>query len=81
MQQNAILEPILAKAAKQLGLDQVEIHRVNAPAGQASFGPADEKGQRSHVTSAFVREALDAGAARFDWAARKARSSPAAPSA
>jgi CO/xanthine dehydrogenase Mo-binding subunit len=74
MQQNAIMEPILAKAAKALKIDQVEIHRVNAPAGKAEFGAADEKGQRSHVTSAFVREALDRGAAAFDWTTRKARS-------
>jgi len=74
MQQNAIMEPILAKAARALKIDQVEIHRVNAPSGKASFGPADDKGQRSHVTSAFVREALDQGAASFDWATRKARS-------
>ena len=74
MQQNAIMEPILAKAARQLQIDQVDIHRINAPSGQAPFGAADEKGQRSHVTSAFVREALDKGATAFDWATRKARS-------
>ncbi len=74
MQANAIMEPILAKAAKSLGIDQVEMHRVNAPSGKAEFGGADEKGQRSHVTSAFVREALDKGAVSFDWATRKARS-------
>ena len=74
MQQNAIMEPILAQAARALRIDQVEIHRVNAPSGRAPFGPPDDKGQRSYVTSAFVREALDKGAASFDWAARKARS-------
>jgi CO/xanthine dehydrogenase Mo-binding subunit len=74
MQANAIMEPILAKAAKQLGVDQVEMHRLNAPVGKAEFGGADEKGGRSHVTSAFVREALAKGAASFDWATKKARS-------
>jgi xanthine dehydrogenase molybdenum-binding subunit len=74
MQQNAIMEPLLAKAARALKIDQVEIHRVNAPAGKAHFGGADEKGQRSYVTSAFVREALDKGTITFDWATRKARS-------
>jgi len=74
MQQNAIMEPILAKAAHTLKIDQVDIHRVNAPSGKAPFGPADDKGQRSYVTSAFVREALDRGAAAFDWATRRARS-------
>ena len=35
MQQNAIMEPILAKAARQLGVDQVALHRINAPSGKA----------------------------------------------
>jgi CO/xanthine dehydrogenase Mo-binding subunit len=74
MQSNAIMEPILAKAAKALKIDQVDIHRVNAPAGKAELGAPDDKGVRTHVTSAFVREALDRGAAAFDWTARKARS-------
>ena len=51
-----------------------DIHRINAPAGKAEFGPPTRRDERSHVTSAFVREALDKGAAAFDWAARKARS-------
>ena len=74
MQANAIMEPMLAKAAQSLGIDPVEMHRVNAPSGKAQFGGADAKGQRSHVTSAFVREALDKGAVSFDWDERKARS-------
>jgi CO/xanthine dehydrogenase Mo-binding subunit len=74
MQQNAIMEPIIAKAARELKIDQLDIHRINAPSGKAEFGAPDDKGVRTHVTSAFVREALDRGAAAFDWTARKARS-------
>ena len=74
MQANAIMEPILSKAARALTIDQVEIHRVNAPSGRAMFGAANDKGKRSTVTSAFVREALDRGAAAFNWTERKARS-------
>jgi xanthine dehydrogenase molybdenum-binding subunit len=74
MQQNAIMEPILSRAARQLGVDQVDMRRVNAPAGKARFGAASDKGERSYVTSAFVREALDQGAAAFKWAERRARS-------
>ena len=37
MQQNAIMEPVLAKAARRLGIDSVALHRVNAPAGKALF--------------------------------------------
>ena len=67
MQQNAIMEPILANAARQLGLDSVAMHRINAPEGRANFGPPGKDGARSHVTSAFVREALDRGAELFKW--------------
>src|SRR6266850_4842283 len=73
MQGNGIVEPVLTKAAKQLGLDQVEIHKINAPEGKASFGPAGPNGKRPYVTSAFVKEALDRGAERFRWAERKAQ--------
>ncbi len=74
MQQNAIMEPILAKAARQLGIDSVALHRINAPAGRAHLGPARADGTRGYVTSAFVTEALDRGAALFNWDERKTRS-------
>lgn len=74
MQQNAIMEPILAKAARALGVDSVALHRLNAPAGKAPLGPADADGKRSYVTSAFVREAIDRGAELFGWDERKTRS-------
>lgn len=74
MQQNAIMEPILAKAARRLKIDPVELHRINAPAGKARFGPADKDGKRLYTTSAFVREAIDSGVELFRWEERKARS-------
>jgi CO/xanthine dehydrogenase Mo-binding subunit len=75
MQAIALMEPIIAKAARQLGLDQVAIRRINAPAGKAEYGPpSGPKATRAHVTSAFVKEALDKGAAMFGWDERKARS-------
>jgi xanthine dehydrogenase molybdenum-binding subunit len=70
----AIIEPILSKAARQLGIDAIDIHRVNAPAGKAPMGPANPKGVRGYATSAFVKEALDKGAEMFQWSERKARS-------
>jgi CO/xanthine dehydrogenase Mo-binding subunit len=73
MQANGIIEPVLTKAAKQLGIDQVQIHRINAPRGKAPYGPAGP-GPRRHATSAFVTEALDRGADLFKWNERKARS-------
>jgi len=68
-----LMEPVLAKAARKLGVDQVAIRRINAPEGKADFGPA-VGGQRPHCTSAFVKEALDRGAQEFKWEERKARS-------
>ena len=38
MQGIAIIEPILAKAARKLGVDQVAIRRINCPEGKASSG-------------------------------------------
>ncbi len=73
MQADGIIEQVVRKAGRQLGIDQVEIRRVNAPAGKAEFGPVGRNGQRNHVTSAFVREALDRGAALFKWNERKTR--------
>src|SRR5262245_55184067 len=74
MQGIAIMEPILAEASRKLGVDQVAIHKVNAPAGKAKFGAPNARGQRQYVTSAFVNEALDKGAEIFNWQEKIARS-------
>jgi CO/xanthine dehydrogenase Mo-binding subunit len=74
MQGIAIMEPILVEAARKLGVDEVEIHKINAPEGKAKFGAANARGQRQYVTSAFVKQALDRGAELFNWEERKARS-------
>jgi xanthine dehydrogenase molybdenum-binding subunit len=63
---SAMMEPILSKAARKLGVDQLLIRRVNCPEGKAEFGPM-EKGNRRHATSCFLREALDRGAEQFRW--------------
>ena len=34
-----LMEPVISKAARKLGIDQVAIRRINAPAGKALFGP------------------------------------------
>ena len=69
----AVMEPVLAMAADRLGLDQVAIHRINAPEGKAPIGGPLPQGGRAHVTSAFVREALDKGRELFRWEERRAR--------
>jgi CO/xanthine dehydrogenase Mo-binding subunit len=70
MQGIAIMEPILAKAARKLGVDQVALRRINAPEGKAPFGPL-VAGKQQYATSAFIKEALDRGAEQFKWNERK----------
>src|SRR5436190_1164779 len=72
MQANAIMEPVVSKAAKQLGLDQVAIRRINSPEGKALYGAPRPNGTRAHTTSAFVKQALDRGAELFKWNERRA---------
>ena len=74
MQANGIMEPILTKAAAQLKLDQVAIRHINSPEGKANYGPPLPNGQRRHITSAFVKQALDRGKEQFRWDERKAQS-------
>jgi xanthine dehydrogenase molybdenum-binding subunit len=73
MQGISIIEPIIAKAARKLRLDQVAIRYINCPEGKAQYGPL-VKGQMQHATSAFLKEALQRGADKFNWQARVARS-------
>jgi xanthine dehydrogenase molybdenum-binding subunit len=72
MQGITIIEPIIAKAARKLGLDQVAIRRINCPEGKAQLGP-EVHGKRAYATSAFIKVALDRGAEQFKWQQRVAR--------
>ena len=69
----AMFAPIVDKAAKQLGIDRLEIIRMNAPEGQASFG-RPRQGQQGNVSSAFPKEAIDKAREDFDWVGMQARS-------
>ena len=73
MQGITLMEPILAKAARKLGIDQIAIRKINAPEGKAPFGPANPQGKRPYSTSAFIKDALDRGAEQFNWKERVAR--------
>jgi CO/xanthine dehydrogenase Mo-binding subunit len=64
----AAIEPLIDKAARQLGLDRVAIRRINAPDNAAKIGA-----MQGGVTSAYLKDALDRGAEQFDWVARQAR--------
>lgn len=68
----AALEPLIDKAAKALSLDRVAIRRINAAGNDAKYDS-----QQGPVTSAYQREALDRGAAAFDWETRRQRSGQA----
>ena len=72
MQGIVIMETIVSKAARKLGLDQVAIRRLNCPEGKAPVGPVRD-GTRAHSTSAFLKEAFDHGAEQFQWKERIAR--------
>jgi len=66
--------PIIAKATKKLGLDQVEVRRLNAPTGQPMAGPPTLAEGGLPGSSVFLREALARGAELFEWESRKAQS-------
>jgi xanthine dehydrogenase molybdenum-binding subunit len=74
MQGITLMEPLLAKASRHLEIDQVEVHRINAPEGKAEFGPVPPQGKRSYPTSCFMKDALTRGAEVFKWEERKANS-------
>jgi len=65
----ALVEPILDKAARQLGLDRVAIRTINHPNAASKVG-ADQ----APVTSAFLKEAVLKGAEMFKWEERKKKS-------
>jgi CO/xanthine dehydrogenase Mo-binding subunit len=65
----AAVEPLIDKAARELGLDRVAVRRINAPDNDTLYGP-----NQGGVTSAYLKDALDLGAEQFDWTARQARS-------
>ena len=55
-------EPFLDKAAKELGIDRLEIRKINAPDNDTIFD-----GEQKPVTSAYQKEALEIGAEKFGW--------------
>ena len=68
-----MFSPIMQKAAKQLGLDPLDLMATNAPSGQAIFG-RPRQGEQGNVSSAFVREAIAKGREAFDWESWRQRS-------
>jgi len=62
----AAMAPVMDKAARELGIDRLEIRRVNAVNNDTTVN--EDQGP---VTSAYMKEALDKGAVMFDWENRK----------
>ena len=62
LQISSLLEPIMDRAAKQLGVDRLAMRYVNAPDKDTKYG-SNQHG----VTSAFVREAIEKAEALFNW--------------
>jgi CO/xanthine dehydrogenase Mo-binding subunit len=58
----AAVEPLIDKAARQLGIGQLEIRRINVPPRFARVG-----GTQAPVTSCYLSEALEQAAAAFGW--------------
>jgi len=73
MQGIVLMEAVVDKAARKLGVDQVDIRKINAPAGRQAFGPPNAQGARTTTTSCFLKESLDKGRELFKWDERKAR--------
>ncbi|MDP2621442.1 MAG: xanthine dehydrogenase family protein molybdopterin-binding subunit [Hyphomicrobiales bacterium] len=60
------IEPLIDKGAKELGLDRMEVRRINAPDNDGKEG--EEQGP---LTSAYLKDALDKGAELFNWEEKK----------
>lgn len=58
-----IMEPLMDKAARELGVDRLAIREINAPNNDTLYGE-----QRREVASAYGREALNIGAEKFNYA-------------
>lgn len=65
----AMFQPILDMAARELGVDRLEMMARNAPTHDSVFG-----GNASTLTSAYAREAVELGGRVFNWAEKRALS-------
>jgi len=61
-----VVEPLLDKAAAELGVSRLDIRTINSPNNGTLYGP-----KKSKVTSAYLKEALELGAEKFNWEERK----------
>ncbi|HEY1899434.1 MAG TPA: xanthine dehydrogenase family protein molybdopterin-binding subunit [Steroidobacteraceae bacterium] len=64
-----ILEPLMDRAARDLKIDRLQLRNINAPQTGSKVGS-----NRRNVTSSYLRDAQQKGAARFGWTERVSRS-------
>ncbi len=67
-----VLEPLMNKAARKLGIDPLALRLKNSPGGGGKGVKIGEK--QAPVTSAYLREALEQGAKAFNYEERKKNS-------
>jgi len=60
-----VMEPLLDKAARQLGVDRLRMRAINAPDSTAHVAGKEK------VSSSYLPEALVLGSTRFNWAEKK----------
>ncbi|MQA89127.1 MAG: molybdopterin-dependent oxidoreductase [Gemmatimonas sp.] len=65
----AMIDPMMDRAARRLGIDRLQIRLINAPGQDGVYGSG-----RAPVTSSYAREALQRGNELFDWEERVQRS-------
>lgn len=65
-----ILEPMLDKGARMLGIDRLALRLANAPGGGQGGRIG---GKQTPLTSAYLREGLEQAARAFDYEGRKRR--------
>lgn len=64
-----IMEPLMDKAAKELGIDRLKIRQINAPDHETHYD-----GDQHGITSSYMPEALAMGAEKFNYAEKIAQS-------
>jgi xanthine dehydrogenase molybdenum-binding subunit len=64
-----VMEPLIDKAAKTLGVDRLVIREINATDNDSAYGD-----RRFPVSSAYLREAIAMGAEKFNWEEKKKQS-------
>jgi xanthine dehydrogenase molybdenum-binding subunit len=62
VQITAMLEPVIDRAAASLGVDRMDIRRINAPTHEAKVGSHQEP-----ITSSYSKELFDKAEVLFDW--------------